>query len=110
MDLDKSIAEQSCGYVRSNMHGSSALTWVIFLLLAVTAWARGGSSDITPWLQFVLATLVVVVFIWEVLSGDFRGFAGGIFRDPVLYAGIGLLVLIGLQWFNSGRKKRGRSR
>lgn len=104
MDLDASLTEQSCSYVRKNSHGSSALLWAIFALLAVTTWARGGSNDITPWLQFALASIVVVVFIWEVLSGDFKGFAGGIFRDPILYLGVGILALLGVQWFNSGRE------
>lgn len=104
MDLDKSLSAESCGYVRSSGHGSRALVWAVFLLLAVTAWARGGSSDITPWLQFVLATLVVVVYFWEVFSGNFKGVAGGMFRDPVLYLGLALLVLLGVQWANSGRE------
>ena len=104
MDLDKSLSAESCGYTRSNGHGSRALVWAIFLLLAITTWARGGSSDITPWVQFVLATLVVVVYFWEVFSGDFKGLAGGIFRDPVLYLGLALLVLLGVQWANSGRE------
>ena len=105
MDLDVPVSSSSCSQLnRNGNHGSNALVWSLFALLSVTAWARGGSPDITPWLQFGLASIVAAVFFWEVSAGSFRGFAGGIFRDPVFYLGAALLLLTGMQWYNSGRE------
>jgi hypothetical protein len=88
-----------------------ALIGVVCALLAFTAWMRGGTY--VPFQQPLplLGLLVVLtLFIAPWLPGEdapldrTAQILFGLLKDPLFYLGAGLLVLLGLQWFNAGRE------
>lgn len=84
---------------------------LLFVLALVPAWLRGGTHGAWSWPLLILAPLVLAVLV--VLSirrhrapPEPGLSAPGTFvplRDPVFWAGLVLLLLLFVQWWNAGR-------
>ncbi len=90
--------------------GRGWLWGAVWLLLTYAAWARGGTHPAfqkpLPWLGLIVLICLAV----PVLRGRYpdtrpagRGLPGTLLRDPVVYFGLAFLLLLVLQWWNSGR-------
>lgn len=73
----------------------------VALLLIYAAWARGGIH--TPW-QGPLVSISVLLLSWALFFDKDRiqSARKRLFRDPVFYLGLFMLLIIVAQWSNSG--------
>ena len=90
--------------VHSNRPGiplaEKLLVGVMVALIAYASWARGGtSSGYQPPMAFLAVAAWLVFFAVSPVAARLRS----LLKDPVFYAAVLFLILLGIQWFNSGR-------
>jgi len=76
-------------------------SYTLFVLLAYAAWGRGGVYP--PW-QWPLVSISVLMLSGLLMldAGGLRDSRKHLLRDPVFYIGLGFLLLLVVQWANSG--------
>lgn len=76
-------------------------SYTLFVLLAYAAWGRGGVYP--PW-QWPLVSISVLMLSGFLMlgTGGLRDSRKQLLRDPVFYIGLGFLLLLVVQWANSG--------
>jgi O-antigen ligase len=87
------------------------LIGAVWVLLAYAAWARGGThfalQKALPWLGLSVLFCLLAASVQRGQRRDdspaTRALPGTLLRDPVLYLGLAFLLLLVLQWWNSGR-------
>lgn len=80
---------------------SRIFSYSLFVLLAYAVWARGGVYP--PWQWPLLSISVFMLGGFLMLDADgMRARRKQLLRDPVFYTGLSFLILLFIQWANSG--------
>ena len=82
----------------------------VLLLVLFLTWVHGGTRadhlQSVPWLTLLILSVLVALppqRKGETLPESRRRVWRGVLRDPLLYIGLALTVLLALQWLNGGR-------
>jgi len=79
---------------------------VVLLLLPVfvVIWVRAGRGVPERWMFLGFTFYYAGYICWKIWkTGDFVRWTIRLLKDPLLYFGGGLILLLGVQWLNSGR-------
>jgi O-antigen ligase len=80
-----------------------ALAWSVALTLAVAPWLRGGTVvRFQPYL-FIPVAFLLVCWLWAAWQARGAKQSYRLFKDPALWPGSLLLLVIAAQWYNAGQ-------
>lgn len=78
------------------------LVYGVFLLCAYASWARGGCFPPCQWPLGIVALLLCGVVVFLSGKDEGKGIQSRMLRDPLFYVGAVFLLLLVIQWSNSG--------